>query len=175
VRVLTPNLRRRPACQPVESVETRLWLRDLHPIVAFTVYFPHRRMGKPPGAIHRQPASMCERKLSLPKKARSPLRRGLRFRRLAGRVPGQLALTNYLSFGVSPKTGSGGDVQVLRCRYSDNHRCGYWTSPVVDVGVRFTLLYRVLCLQHTEGGEQSPRPATKATTLRAPPQKRETP
>jgi hypothetical protein len=43
VRLVTPNLRRRPACQPAEPFGS--WLRDLHPTVAFTENFPYQRMG----------------------------------------------------------------------------------------------------------------------------------
>src|ERR1017187_5205903 len=78
------------------------WLRDFHPTVAFTECFPHQRVGTAGG----HPWTTCfpcangsfrfHVKLAL-------LCRGLRFRRLAGRVPGKLAFTNYLVLGVCSK------------------------------------------------------------------------
>src|ERR1035441_1645497 len=78
------------------------WLRDFHPTVAFTECFPHQRVGTAGG----HPWTTCfpcangsfrfQIKLAL-------LCRGLRFRRLAGRVPGKLAFTNYLVLGVCSK------------------------------------------------------------------------
>ena len=60
---------------------------------------------------------MCERKLSLPNQARSPLRRGLRFRRLAGRVPGQARLT----------------ITYLLAYVPNLLQCGYQGGSVEDV------------------------------------------
>src|ERR1019366_896961 len=99
VRVVTPNLRRRPACQPIEP--------NARGFGTFTLRWPlpsafRTSVWEPLGAIHGQPAShvrteaFASLKLAL-------LCRGLRFRRLAGRVPGKLAFTNYLVLGVCSK------------------------------------------------------------------------
>jgi hypothetical protein len=100
--------------------------------VAFTECFPHQRVGTAGG----HPWTTCfpctngsfrfHVKLAL-------LCRGLRFRRLAGRVPGKLA-SQLLSAWRMFQTGSSEDVNVAPLRMSNNLHCGYWSavSPCVS-------------------------------------------
>src|ERR1051325_10308910 len=82
------------------STVYKLRLRDLHPTVAFTENFPHQRMG-PAGGHPRTTCFPCTNG-SFRSLECEFFCRGLRFHRLACRVPRKLAFINYLFVGAFP-------------------------------------------------------------------------
>jgi|ERR1017187_481961 hypothetical protein len=130
VRVLTPNLRRRPACQPVKPVRLAA-ASGLTPYCGLYRVLSAPAYWEPLGAILGQPASMCERKLSLPSNARSPLP-GPPFSPFGWPGSRTTRLHQLLSVWRMFQTGSSEDVNVAPLRILG--------CSVVVIGVLFHLV-----------------------------------
>ena len=110
MRLLTPNLRRRPACQPITA----------RGFGTFTLRWPLPRSFRtsvwvPLGAIHGQPASHVRTGAFTPSK-RALLSPGPPFPPSGWPVTREACFTNYLSVGEFPNSGPGADVNLAPVR-----------------------------------------------------------